>query len=86
MFQIKEEITMARKPKNLSVYERITDTLSSIESTEQQLAELKSQLQNLYKEKDDLEMRETWKAIKDNGLTIEDVQKLLEKQSKTTNK
>ena len=86
MFQIKEEFTMARKSKNLSVYERITDTLSSIESTEQQLAELKSQLQNLYEEKDDLEMREIWKEIKNNGLTSEDVQKLLEHQSKTTNK
>ena len=31
-------------------------------------------------------MRETWKAIKDNGFTIEDVQKLLEKQSKITSK
>lgn len=75
---------MARKTK--SVYERIEETLSEITSTEQHLAELKSQLQSLYEEKDDLEMRQTWAAIKNNGLTIEDVQKLLDKQMKAANK
>lgn len=69
---------MARKSK--SVYERIEETLSNITSTEQQLAELKSQLQNLYDERDDLEMRETWAAIKNNGLSMEDIKKFLEKQ------
>ena len=75
---------MARKSK--SVYERIEEIKLEITSTEQQLVELKSQLQNLYQEKDDLEMRQTWAAIKNNGLTIEDVQKLLEKQKKAANK
>jgi len=71
---------MARKSK--SVYERIEETKLEIASTEEHLAELKSQLQNLYDEKDDLEMRQAWAAIKDSGLTIEDVQKMLEMKTK----
>lgn len=72
---------MARKSK--SVYERIEETKLEITSTEQILINLKSQLEVLLAEKDDLEMRQTWAAIKSNGLTIEDVQKMLEKQNKT---
>ena len=72
---------MARKSK--SVYERIEETKLEIISTEQILIDLKSQLEVLLAEKDDLEMRQTWAAIKSNGLTIEDVQKILEKQNKT---
>lgn len=72
---------MARKSK--SVYERIEETKLEITSTEQILIDLKSQLEVLLAEKDDLEMRQTWAAIKSNGLTIEDVQKILEKQNKT---
>lgn len=72
---------MARKSK--SVYERIEETKLEITSTEQILINLKSQLEVLLAEKDDLEMRQTWAAIKSNGLTIEDVQKILEKQNKT---
>ena len=73
---------MARKSK--SVYERIEEIKSEIASTEQQLVELKSQLNILYEEKDDLEMRQMWAAIKQNGLGIEDIQKFLEKQSKAS--
>ncbi len=72
---------MARKSK--SVYERIEETKLEITSTEQILVDLKSQLEVLLAEKDDLEMRQTWAAIKNNGLTIEDIQKILEKQNKT---
>ena len=75
---------MARKSK--SVYERIEETLSEIQSTEQRLVELNTQLQGLYDEKDDLEMRQIWTAIKSKGLTIEDMQKLLEKQTKAAAK
>ena len=75
---------MARKGK--SVYERIEEVKSEIKLTEQHLSELKSQLQTLYDEKDDLEMRQTWAAIKSNGLNLEDIQKFLTKQSKATSK
>ena len=72
---------MARKQK--SVYERIEETKNEITLAEERLAQLKSHLTELENERDDLEMRQTWAAIKDNGLTIEDVQKLLlKKQTK----
>ena len=70
---------MARKPKSKSIYEQINEVESEIVSTEQYLAQLKSQLETLLIEKDELEMRETWTAIKESGLSMEDVQKLLEK-------
>lgn len=70
---------MARKPKNISIYEQIENVKSEITSTEQHLAQLKSQLEELLIEKDDLEMRQTWTAIKESGLSMEDVQKILEK-------
>ena len=68
---------MARKSK--SVYERIEETQSEIISTEQNLARLKSLLEELNAERDDLEMRQTWASIKEKGMSIEDVHKLLEK-------
>lgn len=70
---------MARKPKSISVYEQIENVQNEIISTEQHLAQLKSQLKDLLNEKDELEMRQTWSAIKENGLSMEDVQKLLNK-------
>ena len=72
---------MARASKK-SVYERIELTLSEIAVTEQKLAELKSLLNDLYVEKDELEMKLAWETIKKNGLGIEDIQKLLEKKNK----
>jgi Cu/Ag efflux pump CusA len=69
---------MARKSK--SVYERIEETKSTIATLEQELEEAKSHLIELEAERDDLEMRQAWSAIKEKGLSIEDVQKLLAKQ------
>lgn len=70
---------MARKPKSISIYEQIENVQNEIISTEQHLAQLKSQLEELLVQRDDLEMRQTWSAIKESGLSMEDVQKLLEK-------
>lgn len=70
---------MARVKKQKSVYERIAETEQEIESTTKKLAELSVTLDELLKEKDDLEMRQTWSAIKQNGLTMDDIQSLLEK-------
>ena len=75
---------MARKIK--SVYERIEETKLEITSTEQTLAQLKSQLVELETERDDLEMRQTWQAIKENGLGIDDIKKFLDKQAKAAAK
>lgn len=69
---------MARKSK--SVYERITEKKQEISLLEQSLVQAKTQLVELETEKDDLEMRQTWAAIKEKGLGIEEIQKLLAKQ------
>lgn len=66
---------MARKPKLISVYERIEETKSEITSTEQHLSQLKSQLETLLVEKEELEMRQAWEIIKKNGMTLEEIQK-----------
>jgi len=73
---------MARKQK--SVYERIEETKNEINLAEERLAQFKSRLVELENEKDDLEMRQTWATIKSNGLTVEDIQKLLLKNNKQT--
>lgn len=68
---------MARKPKLISVYERIEETKSEITSTEQHLSQLKSQLETFLVEKEELEMRQAWEIIKKNGMTLEEIQKIL---------
>ena len=69
---------MARKSK--SVYERIAETEENIASLEQELAQSKTHLEELLQEKDDLEMRQTWAALKEKGLDFEEIQKLIAKQ------
>lgn len=69
---------MARKQK--SVYLRIEEVKNEIALLEKNLLQSKTQLEELEAERDDLEMRQTWAAIKDKGLSIEDIQKILDKQ------
>ena len=63
---------MARKSKSkgISVYERIEDKLQNIKETEELLVQLNNELQDLYGEKDDLEMRQLLEAMKSKGLNI----------------
>lgn len=70
---------MARKPKSISIYEQIEKIESEITSAEQHLAQLKSQLDDLLLKKDELEMKQIWTVVKESGLSIEDVRKILEK-------
>lgn len=60
---------MARKMK--SVYERIEEKLQDIKETEKLLATQNEELQTLYLEKDDLEMRQLLEMMKSKGLTID---------------
>lgn len=60
-----------------SVYERIEETLLKIEETEKVLSDLRELLDELYAEKDDLEMRQTWSKINSIGLSMDDINKLL---------
>jgi nitrate/nitrite-specific signal transduction histidine kinase len=70
---------MARKLK--SVYERIEDKIQDIKETEKLLAAQNEELQTLYLEKDDLEMRQLLEMMKSKGLTID--QALLKFESDT---
>lgn len=66
---------MARKSK--SVYSRIEETKNEIQQTEKVLQELNDELQTLFKEKDDLEMKKLFEHMKSNNLTLDKAMELL---------
>jgi DNA-binding transcriptional MerR regulator len=68
---------MARQSKK-SVYERIEDKKLSIKETEELLVQLNNELQELFAEKDDLEMRQLLSMMKSKGLTIDEAAKLFQ--------
>lgn len=61
---------MAR-PVKKNVYERIEDMIEQQKIKEQELENIHQQLQELYKEKDELEMRLLLQKVKESGLNIE---------------
>ena len=61
---------MAR-PSKKTVYERIEEQQNKILETEKLLETLNEELELLYKEKDDLEMRQLLQQMKDSNLDIE---------------
>jgi len=68
---------MARITKK-TVYERIEDKLQNIKEAEETLATLHEELDTLYLEKDDLEMRQLLEMMKSKGLTINEAAKLFQ--------
>ena len=72
---------MAR-PNKKNVYERINDQRDRIKETEELLVKLNDELQVLYEEKDDLEMRQLLDMMKSNGLTIDKAISLLNQSPK----
>ena len=68
---------MAR-PTRKSVYERIEDKLQNIKETEELLAQLNNELQELYTERDNLQMTQLFEAMKTKGLDIDEALKLLQ--------
>lgn len=74
---------MARRPKTTSIYDRLAENEQNIISTENLLNQLKSEREELLKEKDDYEMRQAWSKIKEQGLTLQEVEKLLVCKIKT---
>lgn len=67
---------MARVSRK-SVYERIEDKLQNIKETEKLLAQLNNELQELYTERDNLQMNQLFEAMKIKGLDINEALKLL---------
>lgn len=68
---------MARKAKEISVYERIELKENEIKNEEEILKNLNSELQELYKKRDEQEASQLFKRMKDRGLTIEKALELL---------
>ena len=67
---------MARISKK-SVYERIENKKQTIKETEELLVQLNNELQELYTERDNLQMTQLFEAMKTKGLDIEEALKLL---------
>lgn len=68
---------MARLSKK-SVYERIEDKKLSIKETEELLVQLNNELQELYTERDNLQMTQLFEAMKTKGLDIDEALRLLQ--------
>lgn len=73
---------MAR-PSKKTVYERIEEQKNKILETEDLLKTLREELQELYVEKDDLEMHQLLDMMKANGLTIDKAAVLLQSPSQS---
>lgn len=71
---------MARTSKK-SVYERIEEKKQSIKEAEEMLVQLNNELQELFGEKDELEMRQLLEAMKSKGLTIDQALAKFESES-----
>ena len=67
---------MARTSKK-SVYERIEEKKLSIKETEELLVQLNNELQELYTERDNLQMNQLFEAMKTKGLDINEALKIL---------
>lgn len=76
---------MARRPKTTSIYDRLAENEQNIISTENTLKKLKLEREELLKEKDDYEMRQAWSKIKEQGLSLQEVEKLLTSKTTKTN-
>ncbi len=75
-----------RSPKTPSIYDKLSKNELDIVSTENRLKSLKSEREQLLQEKDDYEMRTVWATIKEQGFTLEEIQKLISKKNSAQNK
>lgn len=65
--------------RNKTVYERIESKKEEIKLAQEKLEQLNVQLQNLIKEKDNLEMKKLFETMKKNGISLDDALKKLKK-------
>lgn len=68
---------MARTPKNNSIYDKLNKNEKDITSTENLLKRLKSEREELLKEKDDFEMRKIFNYVKENNMSFDEAMKAL---------
>ena len=72
---------MARTPKNNSIYGKLNKNEQDITSTENLLKKLKSEREELLKEKDDFEMRKMFEYVKENNMSFDEAMKALSETS-----
>jgi type II secretory pathway component PulF len=75
---IKKGSCFMARPNRKNVYERIEDKKLAIKETEETLARLNEELQELFNERDKLEMEKLFAMMKENGLTIDKALELLQ--------
>lgn len=68
---------MARKTK-LTIYEQIEEKQQAIKKTEELLQKLNTELENLYAQRDEFEMRQLFAKMREKNLSIEKATELLE--------
>lgn len=65
--------------RNKTIYERIESKKEEIKLAQEKLEQLNVHLQNLIKERDNLEMKKLFETMKKNGISLEDALKKLKK-------
>lgn len=73
----RERLVMARKTK-LSIYEQIEAKQQAIKKTEELLQKLNTELESLYAQRDELEMRQLFAKMREKNLSIDKATELLE--------
>lgn len=68
---------MARKTK-LTIYEQIEAKQQAIKKTEELLKKLNTELESLYAQRDELEMRQLFAKMREKNLSIDKATELLE--------
>ena len=68
--------------RSKTVYERITSKEAEIVAAQQKMEQLKVQLQTLHKEREELEMKKLFEAMKAKGMSLEDAIKKLSSPTK----
>lgn len=73
----RERLVMARKTK-LSIYEQIEAKQQAIKKTEELLQKLNTELESLYAQRDELEMKQLFAKMREKNLSIDKATELLE--------
>lgn len=68
--------------RSKTVYERITSKEAEIVAAQQKVEQLKVQLQTLHKEREELEMKKLFEAMKAKGMSLDDAIKKLSSPTK----
>ena len=68
-----------RRKRNMTTQERIDSARELIAEKQNELAELKKQLSELEAQKEQEDLKELYKIISDNGMSIEEAKELLAK-------